>query len=112
MDLFRNRILVTGSKGFIGKNLLVHLSERPQISVSTFERGDDVSSLPELLSKVDSVIHLAGENRPEDPNAFEEVNVGLTSALCSALAEEISTADRKIPLLLASSTFGRLILIS
>ena len=104
MALCGKRVLVTGSKGFIGKNLLVHLSERPEISVSTFDRGDDVSSLPELVSQIDIVIHLAGENRPDDPNAFTEVNVDLTAALCVAVRDEITTADRKIPLLLASST--------
>lgn len=98
------RILVTGSKGFIGKNLLVHLREQPEISVSTFDRGDDVSLLPKLVSQIDCVIHLAGENRPESPEAFNEVNAGLTSVLCDVLAREISSTDRKIPLLLASST--------
>lgn len=98
------RILVTGSKGFIGKNLLVHLREQPEISVRTFDRSDDVSLLPELISQVDCVIHLAGENRPKNTEAFHDVNFGLSAVLCELLAKEISFTDRKIPLLLASST--------
>jgi UDP-2-acetamido-2,6-beta-L-arabino-hexul-4-ose reductase len=104
MDLCGKRILVTGSKGFIGKNLVMHLRQQPDISVTTFDRGDDVSSLPKLVSQIDIVIHLAGENRPKDQNAFREANVDLTAALCAAVNGEISSADRKIPLLLASST--------
>ena len=104
MELCGKRILVTGSRGFIGKNLLVHLRQRPEVSVSTFDRGDDVSSLPELVSQIDIIIHLAGENRPEDPNAFREANVDLTAALCAAVQDEVSFADRNIPLFLASST--------
>ena len=39
------RVLVTGSQGFIGKNLVVRLRELPGYEVVTFERGDALSSL-------------------------------------------------------------------
>ena len=94
------RVLVTGANGFIGKNLVVRLSELSRFSVTTFVRGDDVAALPALVLQSDAVVHLAGENRPQDESAFATVNVGLTEALCDA----IRVSGRKLPLLLASST--------
>lgn len=96
-------VLITGSNGFIGKNLVVRSSELPGNTVLTFVRGDDEAKLPELVSKSDAVIHLAGENRPDDESFFTEVNVGLTVALCDAIAREVHSNGRKIPFLLASS---------
>ena len=98
------RVLVTGSNGFIGKNLVVRLSELPRFVVSEFVRGDDVAALPQLLSQADAVVHLAGENRPADPSAFTQVNTGLTVAICNAIAAQVASGGRRVPLVLASST--------
>lgn len=94
------KILVTGSNGFIGKTLLVRLAEAGGFEVETFTRSDDVTLLASKLAEADAVIHLAGENRPQDPAAFMEVNGELTSALC----EEIRKSGRAIPLIFTSST--------
>lgn len=96
-------ILVTGANGFIGRNLVVRLTELANVSVSTFLRGDDASRLAELVAQAEAVVHLAGENRPADELAFEQVNVGLTVALCNAIAEEFRRTGRHVPLVLASS---------
>ncbi len=104
MTLANRRFLVTGANGFIGKNLLVRLSELSGISASAFVRGDDVARLPELVAQVDAVVHLAGENRPVDESAFAQVNAGLTSALCDAIRQEYASKGRHVPLVLASST--------
>jgi UDP-2-acetamido-2,6-beta-L-arabino-hexul-4-ose reductase len=104
MTLSNCRILVTGANGFIGKNLVVRLNELANITVSTFVRGDDVASLPQLVAQADAVVHLAGENRPSDEAAFSQVNTGLTSALCDAIQQEYAVTGRYVPLLLASST--------
>ena len=103
MSLYDCRILITGANGFIGKNLVVRLNERLDTSVTTFVRGDDVASLPSLVCKSDIVVHLAGENRPANDAAFEQVNAGLTSALCHAIEQEYKSNGRHIPLVLASS---------
>ncbi len=97
------RVLVTGANGFIGKNLMVRLNEFSVFTVTTFTRGDDVSSLPALLSNVDAVVHLAGVNRPQDERDFAVVNKGLTEILCDAIRYEAVTSGRKIQLILASS---------
>lgn len=97
-------VLVTGASGFIGKNLLVRLGELPGFVVRTFVRGDNESTLPELVARVDTVIHLAGENRPREEAAFAEVNTGLTLALCNAVRDKLNATGKKTTLVLASST--------
>ncbi len=103
MSLSNCRILVTGANGFIGKNLVVRLNELSNVSVTVFVRGDDVALLPQLVSQVDAVVHLAGENRPADEAAFAQVNTGLTAALCKAIEQEFRATGRRVPLVLASS---------
>lgn len=97
-------VLITGANGFIGKNLLVHLRELPRFAVAEFVRGDDVAALTQLLAQADAVVHLAGENRPADPSAFAQVNTGLTVAICNAIAAQVASGGRRVPLVLASST--------
>lgn len=104
MSLSHRRILVTGSNGFIGKNLVVRLNELSNVSITSFVRGDDAARLPQLVSQVDAVVHLAGENRPADEVAFAQVNSGLTSALCEVVRQAFHSTGRHIPLVLASST--------
>lgn len=93
------RILVTGANGFIGKNLVLRLRETPGIEVLTFVRNQDEAALDNYLAQADAVIHLAGENRPSDLEAFHKVNAGLTEYLCKSL----KTLGKRIPILLASS---------
>lgn len=94
------RILVTGADGFIGKNLMVRLSELAGFDVERFVRGDDPGLLPQRLMTVDAVIHLAGENRTMNPADYMAVNGKLTKQLCSA----IQATGRLIPILFTSST--------
>jgi len=104
MTLSNCHILVTGANGFIGRNLVVRLKELTNITVSTFVRGDDAALLPQLVSQVDAIVHLAGENRPADEAAFAQVNAGLTSALCDAIRQTFQSSGRHLPLVLASSS--------
>ena len=94
------RVLVTGAQGFIGKNLIVHLSEMVGVEVLSFVRGDSIEVLNELVAQADSIVHLAGENRPADIADFTIVNINLTRSLCEAIV----ATGRNIPLILASST--------
>jgi UDP-2-acetamido-2,6-beta-L-arabino-hexul-4-ose reductase len=76
------KVLITGANGFIGKNLQLHLAERRDVHVACFTRGDDMARLPVMLQDVDFVFHLAGVNRPQDPQEFVSGNVDLTKTLC------------------------------
>ena len=58
-------VLVTGSNGFIGKNLIIHLNEL-NINVLTYTRENSIQDLPDLIKKSNFIINLAGENRPKD----------------------------------------------
>jgi UDP-2-acetamido-2,6-beta-L-arabino-hexul-4-ose reductase len=94
------RVLITGAEGFIGKNLCWHLSEHKSVEVITFTRQNNPAELQKLVNDVDCVFHLAGVNRPSNPDDFATGNADLTKQLCEA----ISVAGKKIRLILASST--------
>jgi UDP-2-acetamido-2,6-beta-L-arabino-hexul-4-ose reductase len=93
------RVLITGWKGFIGKNLNVRLGEFEGYEVIGFGRGDTLADLEMCVKTADAVIHLAGVNRPKDESEFVEDNTNLTRRLC----EYIAASSRKIPLIVASS---------
>jgi UDP-2-acetamido-2,6-beta-L-arabino-hexul-4-ose reductase len=91
--------LVTGSNGFIGKNLIIRLNEL-DIQVLTYTRESSNQNLEGLIEDTDFVVHLAGENRPKDEKDFDVVNAGLTMSICDALR----SLGKNIPIILASST--------
>lgn len=94
------KVLITGADGFVGRNLVAHLNEIPDIEIIKFCKGDLLSSLNAHMSQLDFIFHLAGVNRPQDQNEFTVGNVGLTASLC----ELASAAGRNIPILYTSST--------
>lgn len=93
------RVLVTGSNGFIGKNLIVRLSELTDFEVHQFVRNDGLETLAGKVAVADAVVHVAGVNRPKDVSDFTLGNADLTALLCEAIKD----TGRHIPLLLASS---------
>ena len=92
-------VLVTGANGFIGKNLVVRLNEL-DIHTEAYTRKNSAHNFPDLLKKIDFIVHLAGENKPKDEDDFELVNSGLTSLIC----DEIRLIEKDIPIILASSS--------
>ena len=97
-------ILITGSSGFIGKNLVVRLRELKSFSIFHFTRNNGPNEIKELMKKCEIVVHLAGVNRPNDMQEFEDVNIGLTQKICDGIASEYHNSGKKIKLLYASST--------
>lgn len=97
-------VLITGANGFVGKNLQLHLAERKDVQVLCFTRESDVAQLPGLLQEVDFVFHLAGVNRPQDPQEFTVGNAELTQALCQSVGAVAVDTGRKIPVVCTSST--------
>ena len=94
------KVLITGSDGFIAKNLIVRLGELEGFETVTFSRQTPEQQLPELVSDIDAVVHLAGVNRPPSPEEFVTGNTGLTQSLCQALLD----CGRQIPVIFTSST--------
>lgn len=103
-------ILITGAKGFAGKNLAANLYNikdgknrtRPGISIDNIYEYDidsDAAKLDEFCAKADFVFHLAGVNRPKDAGEFMQGNCGALSAVLDALKKNGNTA----PIMLSSS---------
>lgn len=105
------KILVTGAKGFMGKNLCATLRNIAQGKDRSFSLPFvpelyeyDLDTEPSCLEKwcadCDFVFHLAGVNRPKDQTEFMEGNFGFTSKLLEALEKHQNTC----PIMLSSST--------
>ncbi len=94
------KVLVTGAKGFIGRNLTLELAfGHPDIEVLAYDLGAQEGALERFSSECDFVVHLAGVNRPKDEGEFEKGNAGFTAALCDALER----AGNRAPVLMTSS---------
>lgn len=78
-------VLVTGSKGFIGKNLCSALRCREDVKLYEHDVDKNQAELHVALKQADFVFHLAGVNRPQSPDEFETGNAGLTEEMCDKL---------------------------
>ncbi len=99
------KVLVTGARGFIGKNLVVAL-KRAAVEVAEI----DVDSNPdEFLAGVRdaaAVFHLAGVNRPEHEEEFATGNVGSLDALFAALDRSLAGDPGAVrPVIVLSSSY-------
>ncbi len=94
------KILITGSNGFIGKNLISELKNRHYDDILEFDVDTDPQLLDHYCQEADFVFHLAGVNRPKDQSEFMKGNFGFTSTLLDTLKKH----HNNCPLMLASST--------
>jgi len=103
-------ILITGAKGFIGKNLIAQLNNIKEgkakeeripsdLTVFAYDVDSNLESLDEYCQKANFVFHLAGVNRPKEQSEFMEGNFGFTSVLLDTLRKCGNTC----PVMLASS---------
>jgi len=104
MQSDRKKVLVTGADGFIGRNVIERLKYAHNIEPIRFVRGDSTEILSHLIAKSDAIIHLAGENRPQNAEEFYEVNTGLTEKITQFLKDLYDNTGRQLPLVFASST--------
>ena len=92
------KILVTGAKGFVGRNLCLALGQMPDIEVLKYDLGDE-AKLDAYLAECDFVMHLAGVNRPKDPAEFTTGNAVFTEDIL----EKLAARSNPPPVLLSSS---------
>ena len=106
------KVLVTGAKGFVGRNLCESLKniaggkdrrEKYQsllpLTVYEYDRDGTQEELSFYCSAADFVFNLAGINRPKDPSEFMEGNMGFGETLLSLLEHH----GNKCPVMLSSS---------
>jgi UDP-2-acetamido-2,6-beta-L-arabino-hexul-4-ose reductase len=93
------KIVVTGAKGFIGKNLIAELKNRKYNDILEYDLDTDPSLLEEYCKKSDFIFHLAGVNRPKDQSEYMEGNFGFTSTLLDTLRRYNNTC----PIMTSSS---------
>jgi len=80
-------VLITGARGFIGRNLRARLCVYPQCNVRSFHKENSATELREWLTTTDLVFHLAGVNRPRYTEEYETGNAGFTETLCDVLRQ-------------------------
>lgn len=92
------KVLITGSQGFLGKNLCAHLQTMPNVQIFKFDHTSDPSLIEEYTAKCDFVFHLAGVNRPKRLEEYAE-NVLFTRKLL----KNLQLNQNKAPILFSSS---------
>ena len=109
-------ILLTGAKGFVGKNLCAALGNirdgkdrtRPALAVDAvfaYDIDTDPALLEDYCAGADFVFNLAGVNRPKDASEFLQGNFGFASVLLETLKKQHNTC----PVMLASSIQATLV---
>ncbi len=111
-------ILVTGAKGFVGKNLCASLKNirdgkdrtRPDIKIDEvfeFDVDTDKTLLDEYCAKADFVFNLAGVNRPQNPEEFMQGNFSFASELLETLKKYNNTCPVMISSSIQATCIGR-----
>jgi len=93
------KVLVTGSNGFIGKNLCSVLRRREDVELLVYDLDKRPDDLESALEIADVVFHLAGVNRPKDTDEFETGNAGSVDDVC----KKLRTIGRAPKIVLSSS---------
>ncbi|KNZ42527.1 capsular polysaccharide biosynthesis protein CapF [Acetobacterium bakii] len=94
------KILVTGAKGFIGKNLVAELHNQNYTDILEYDLDTNKGNLDAYCKDAEFIFHLAGVNRPQNQEEFMQGNFGFTSTLLKNLKQHNNSS----PIMIASST--------
>jgi UDP-2-acetamido-2,6-beta-L-arabino-hexul-4-ose reductase len=98
------KILITGSNGFIAKNLIEHLKRDEDVQLYLYNKNDSIDILKAYIKEVNFIFHLAGVNRSKNTDKFYEGNSGLTKIIVDTLINN----NKNTSILLSSSTQSEL----
>ena len=112
------KILVTGAKGFVGKNLCAALKNikdgkdrtHPTLAIDEIFEYDidtDVALLDQFCAQADFVFNLAGVNRPQNAEEFMQGNFGFASTLLDTLKKHKNTCPVMISSSIQATCIGR-----
>lgn len=98
------KILITGSNGFIGKNLVAELKKEYQNQIFECTRENFDEKIDSYCKECDIIFHLAGIQRPQNNDEFMKGNYETTVLIL----EKLKKYNNKSPIILASSTQAEL----
>ncbi|MGU9033227.1 polysaccharide biosynthesis C-terminal domain-containing protein [Clostridium perfringens] len=93
------KVLVTGAKGFIGKNLVSTLDREDKYEIICIDRENSKEELEKGVLNSDFIVHLAGINRPKNEEEFFKGNTGLTEEIIEILKK----SNKNTSILITSS---------
>lgn len=96
-------VLITGSEGFIGKNLTKEIELETNYKLIFFNKKDNLEKLEEFINSSDFIIHLAGVNRPKEEKSFIINNADLTEKICILINKKYLNSLKKTPIIFSSS---------
>ncbi len=97
------KVLITGSEGFIGKNLQEHLKTFEEVELLKITRANNNSDLDILVDQADFIFHLASSIRSKEESDFEKDNDCLTKSLCSSIEKSLEKKYRRLPVVFTST---------
>lgn len=92
-------ILVTGARGFLGRNITANLKQCGYTDILEYDIDTDPMLLDDYTRRCGFVFHLAGVNRPKDYSEYMTGNAGFTQTLLQSLKQQ----GNRSPVLIASS---------
>lgn len=93
------KILITGAKGFVGKNLVAELKNKGYTDIFEYDIDTQQELLDGYCKEADFVFNLAGVNRPENPDEFMQGNFGFANRLFDLLKKH----NNICPVMISSS---------
>lgn len=92
-------ILITGSDGFVGRNLIERLNKIGGYNIITYNKDDVFSRIEDNIKNIDFIVHLAGICRSDNKEDFININIKLTEKIVNLINEN----NQNIPIIFSSS---------